>query len=535
VRAYAGRTDGVVGFQLATGWYAIAVGPYSEDEAQERLAGLRAADRVPQDAFVHDGTGYEAQFWPVGANALAAPAAAAPAQPVTLPAPDPQPESDETVAEARRSEAELNREERDELQIALKWEGFYDSLIDGAFGPGTRSAMASWQAMMGYEETGVLTTRQRSELLGRYQSVLDSLSMATVYDDDAGISMAMPTAMVKFARYEAPFAHYDAIGDNGVRVVLISQTGDQNTLFGLYDILQSLEIVPLNGPRERGRNSFVIEGTDGQIESYTFAQLVDGAVKGFTLIWPVGDDKRRSMALDQMKVSFSSLGGQALADNAGLDQATQSLDLLSGLKIRRPEMSRSGFFVDGRGMVLTTSEAVANCQRITLNETYDVQVVAASEALGVALLKPVQALAPAQVAQFLSGDARLKSDIAVGGYPFEGRLAAPTLTFGTLADVTGLSGEAELTRLALHAQPGDAGGPVFDTGGAVIGMLLPLGENSSMQLPSDVRFAIDGTALTAFLEENGISTDTTDASTNMDPFDMGNMAAGMVVLVSCWN
>jgi hypothetical protein len=117
----------------------------------------------------------------------------------------------------------------------------------------------------------------------------------------------------------------------------------------------------------------------------------------------------------------------------------------------------------------------------------------------------------------------------------EGRLAAPTLTFGTLADVTGLSGEAELTRLALHAQPGDAGGPVFDTGGAVIGMLLPLGENSSMQLPSDVRFAIDGTALTAFLEENGISTDTTDASTNMDPFDMGNMAAGMVVLVSCWN
>lgn len=530
VRGYAARTDGVAGFQLSTGWYVIAIGPYGEDEAQDRLNGLQAADRVPPDAFVHDGTGYEAQFWPVGANALAA---ATVSEPVAEPAPLPEP--DETVAEARASERALDRAQRDALQIALQWEGLYTARIDGAFGPGTRASMAEWQEMMGYEQTGVLTTRQRAELLDRYQAVLDSLSMRTVFDEDAGISVDMPTAMVNFSRYEAPFAHYEGTGDNGVRVVLISQTGDQNTLFGLYDILQSLEIVPLNGPRERSRNSFVIEGSDGRIESYTFAQLVDGAVKGFTLIWPVGDDKRRRMALDEMKASFSSLGGQALADNAGLDQATQSLDLLSGLRIRRPSLSRSGFFVDGRGMVLTTVEAVENCRRITLNETYDAELVATDPALGVALLRPVTALAPAKVAAFLTDDARLNTDIAVGGYPFEGRLGAPTLTFGKLAELTGLGGEPELTRLSLNAHPGDAGGPVYDSGGSVIGMLLPKAAAGSMQLPGDVRFAADSGALAAFLGENGVTVTAIEAPAHMDPFDMSGQAAGMVVLVSCWN
>jgi hypothetical protein len=62
---------------------------------------------------------------------------------------------------------------------------------------------------------------------------------------------SMPTGMVEFARYEAPFAHYDSKDGSGVRVLLISQSGDQRTLFGLYDIMQTLEIVPLEGQRER--------------------------------------------------------------------------------------------------------------------------------------------------------------------------------------------------------------------------------------------------------------------------------------------
>ena len=106
------------------------------------------------------------------------------------------------------------------------------------------------------------------------------------------------------------------------------------------------------------------------------------AVKGWMLVWPQGDevldeetgefvreeDRRLGLVLAAMRESFTSLGAAALDDNAGLDTATQSIDLVSGLEIRRPEKSRSGFYVSDTGAVLTTTEAVAGCGRITLDE-----------------------------------------------------------------------------------------------------------------------------------------------------------------------
>ena len=243
--------------------------------------------------------------------------------------------------------------------------------------------MAAWQEAKGYEATGVLTTRQRAELLGDYNDTLSSLGLASVTDRDAGIEIVMPTAMVEFDRYEAPFAHYT--GDQGVRVVLISQSGGQSTLYGLYDILQSLEVIPPTGERNRGNNDFTINGEDRDIVSYTYATVVDGAVKGYMLVWPKsGDERLLTMAMDAMKSSFASTGPTALDDNAGLDEAMQSVDLVSGLEIRRADRAMTGFYVDGTGTVLTTAAAVDQCSQIMLDESYPASVTARDDALGVA-------------------------------------------------------------------------------------------------------------------------------------------------------
>jgi hypothetical protein len=54
-------------------------------------------------------------------------------------APSPNPHRwqipDETAAEARDSEVLLTEEERNDLQTALEWFGFYQGKIDGAFRP----------------------------------------------------------------------------------------------------------------------------------------------------------------------------------------------------------------------------------------------------------------------------------------------------------------------------------------------------------------------------------------------------------------
>lgn len=548
--AYTTLLQDVNGFAVGGGWYVIVVGPYRREDAELVLRQYRRDGLVPRDSFIQLSERLGRQFWPVGANvlgtgAVAAPGSVVPQAPQAAPAPAPQapqpaqtsaPEPqapDETRAEALNSERALSREERMELQRMLQWAGFYTAAIDGAFGRGTRGSMSAWQQANGFEDTGVLTTAQRDELARQYNAVLNGLGLETVRDTAAGIEMLLPLGAVAFDRYEPPFAQYTPTGDIEARVLLISQEGDQDTLFGLYEIMQTLEIVPLEGPRERGERSFTLVGENGSMISHTEAALENGEIKGFTLIWPAGDEERRRRLLAEMRASFVRMPG-ALNASAG-DASQQSIDMISGLQIRKPKTSRSGFFVTQAGDVVTTSEAVQSCARITLDGDTEAQVVTDDTARGVALLRPQSALAPLAVARFATHPPRLQSEVALAGYSFEGVLSAPSISFGTLADLRGLEGEENLNRLSLRARPGDAGGPVLDRTGAVIGMLTapPAGGPT---LPEDVSFALDAASLKAAGSAAGLSLATAadTGASSLTAFQLSEKAGAMTVLVSCW-
>jgi S1-C subfamily serine protease len=214
------------------------------------------------------------------------------------------------------------------------------------------------------------------------------------------------------------------------------------------------------------------------------------------------------------------------------DEARQGL--LSGLEVRRPKLSRSGFFVDSAGAVLTTVEAVDQCRRITIDRDIEADVEFADAALGVALVKPRTAMAPRAVAAFQT-TARPGAEVAVAGFSYEDKLPAPTLTFGTLDDLAGLNGEAGLRRLTLAALPGDAGGPVFDGAGAVLGMLLPKVDDPARQLPAEVSFAAAAASLATRLAEAGTAAQNATPSGAVAPEDLTRIAEDMTVLVSCWN
>ncbi len=532
-RDYAARLPNVSGFRLRSGWYAIAIGPILAPLAPGELARLRAAREIPGDSFVADGRNFREQFWPIGAAGVAQPVITAPlgqpSESVALPAPEP---ADETPAEARASERLLNRADREDIQRALKASGFYSSIIDGSFGRGTRSAMASWQAATGYEATGILTTSQRRILLDTYRDAIASLGLSPVYDADAGIDITLPMARVAFQGYEAPFARYGGLEDDA-QILLISQPGDSDTLRGLYDVLQTLEIVPLEGPREFARARFSITGENAKIRTQVEAVLTVDGVKGYAVIWPVEDRLGQELVLEALKSSFSPVEGVVLPDTAG-DRSLQRPDLLAGLQIRQPEISASGFFVDFSGRVLTSSETVASCSRITIEGETEADVVAIDAATGLALLQPRAELSPLGVGLLRADPPLLQSEVAVAGYSYGGILGAPTLSFGTLLDLRGLNGEANLSRLALSAEPGDEGGPVLDGAGGVLGILLPPPNAGDRSLPPDVRYAADAVAIAGFLAENGVTLGAPPPNDPLAPEDITAIGSDMTVLVECW-
>jgi peptidoglycan hydrolase-like protein with peptidoglycan-binding domain len=527
-RRYAAALPSVGGFTLGNGWYAIALGPYPRDEAERLLRDYRLAGRIPRDSYIARRSAYQRQFWPVGASLDDRRTPDTPAPDAAAERPRPV----ETMREARASEARLTRDDRFEVQEALTWAGVYEGAIDAAFGRGTRAAMARWQQDNGFEATGVLTTRQHDELMRDYNAILDGLGLERVADRATGIALKLPTAAVDFARYAPPFAHFDPVGDLDVRVLLISQSGDRTTLNGLYDVMQTLEIVPETGPRSRERDGFTLVG-EGALEiAHTRVWLRDGEIKGFTLIWPVGDEERRNRVLQEMQESFDWLPGTL--DPAEGDASAQRIDLVAGLEVRKPRLTRSGFYVDDRGAVLTTADAVRNCGRITIDEVHEAEIALIDEALGVAVLRPENRLAPARVAMFQERTPRLKSDVAVAGYSYGGVLGAPSVTFGQVSDLEGLNGEPFMKRLTLAALEGDAGGPVLDPGGSVLGMLLTHRmENRS--LPEDVSFAATNGALQDVLSRGGIMSRQTSEDGMMSAEALTDRANAMTVLVSCWD
>ncbi|MBD3787654.1 MAG: peptidoglycan-binding protein, partial [Sphingomonadales bacterium] len=114
-------------------------------------------------------------------------------------------------------------------------------------------------------------------------------------------------------------------------------------------------------------------------------------------------------------------------------------------------------------------------------------------------------------------------------------LSAPVISFGTLSALSGLAGEADLARLAMKTLPGDAGGPVLDATGAVMGMLLPTQSTAADKLlPEDLALAVQATALAPVLAEKGFAPRAAEATGTRAPEDLARAAQDFTVQIACW-
>lgn len=493
-KIYAQELDDIAAHSLGSGWYAISMGPYPTPQAQAILDMLKSQGALPRDSFVSNGQNYRQTVW----TAQSAAADDTPtddrqdAAAIDIPQPAKDPDDapapqlpDETRAQALASEQNLSRDEKRDLQMMLQWAGFYNSTLDGLFGRGTRTSMANWQQANDFDPTGVLTTVQRAELRRQYMAVIADLGLTQINDRQAGISLKLPMERLEFSQYAAPLAHYRSRAQAIEQVFLISMDGDREDLSALYEVLQTLEIVPLDPDASKSRDEFVIRGETADRFVYIQAALADDGIKGFGLVWPSANREQYDRLLSEMANSLIRTAGTLPAQ---LGQAVDAdLDTTFGLALRKPAFIRSGVFVSDTGRLLTLGNDLDQCNRLMIQG--EIPATATQQAnSNMAVLTPQTPIAPmataAPAARLpLPGDA-----VYLASFPFGGVLSAASITLGQVETLmAGPTGGSDLV-LSIRAGDTDRGGAVLDRNGNLIG-ILSQADGSDRILPPNTHIA----------------------------------------------
>ena len=525
------------------------MGPYDFEKAFEVLNTKLSANLISSDSFVTDGKNYGKKVWTAGSFAMADLEELSSDNNANY---DQNYDFDlnekllttsenenllfssieelDPLEKAKFFDAQLSDFYKKAVQSALLAEGIYDSKIDGQYGPGTRKAISEWQINNNYEPTGFMTIPQQSELIKNYLKPLFDNGIRMEKNILAGIKIPLPTDFRNPTAITPPFITYEATPSSKIKVFLISQHGDDYDLKILFDAMQDLEIIPIDGKKLLLRNSFELSGKNDEFNSFFTAISLNNKIKGFGLIWPDEEDFIAKRLLVKMRLEFESIPG-ALRERTTANE-DQNFNEYLGFELRRPKYSRSGIFIDDEAKIITQSSGLSECSRLTANGIYDYSIFKENKDLDLAILTPNQSLKPFSIIEYTSALPKIGDKVALASFPYQGKLNRSTLSEGILREMEDLQGDRNKFRFSVSIEPGDSGGGIFDSSGNFIGLHIA---HPTSKENSDAQIAIKVREINKFLHDTGsLELKRSYRNTPLDLEQIESMANKVTALISCW-
>ncbi len=213
---------------------------------------------------------------------------------------------------------------------------------------------------------------------------------------------------------------------------------------------------------------------------------------------------------------------------------------LSGSPPSRPSGvigSGTGFFVTRQGQVLTNAHVVERCRTVsvtTLNgETMPGTVAGTDKSNDLALLGTGT---PRQTVAALRGSRPVRQGEAVVAYgcPLSGALSSGGVsTSGSISALQGLGNDSRYLQMSAPVQPGNSGGPLFDTTGAVVGVVSARLGGRAGQGAQNVNFAIKADVVRTFLASQGVTGETAAGGRELSMPDIAERAHVFTVFIEC--
>lgn len=204
--------------------------------------------------------------------------------------------------------------------------------------------------------------------------------------------------------------------------------------------------------------------------------------------------------------------------------------------------SGTGFAVSHQGHILTNHHVVDGCISIrvtTDGHKKELTVVATDPGNDLALLKlPSPSLG---IARFQEGrNIRPGDSVVVVGFPLHGLLASEAnVTTGTLSALAGIGNDTRFLQITAPVQPGNSGGPLFDQGGNVVGVVvsklnaLKLAKMTG-DIPQNINFAIKSAVVKSFLDSQSVEYETGLSRKKLESAEIGAAAKKFTILLECY-
>jgi V8-like Glu-specific endopeptidase len=221
----------------------------------------------------------------------------------------------------------------------------------------------------------------------------------------------------------------------------------------------------------------------------------------------------------------------------------------------------SGFFVSKLGHVITNAHVVKGCNRVTVgdnaNKQVSAEVVNTDGSNDLALLKlsslkmasaesksliqklSIVVVPLASKGLLRSEDVRLGEKVLVAGFPF-GDVFSNTIkvTSGIVSATRGAGDDSGQFQLDAAVQPGNSGGPIYDSGGNIVGVVISQLDKLKVakaigSLPENVNFGIKASTVRQFLISSGLPSKKSERIEEKSTEQLAEIAQNQALMVMC--
>lgn len=206
--------------------------------------------------------------------------------------------------------------------------------------------------------------------------------------------------------------------------------------------------------------------------------------------------------------------------------------------------SGTGFVASANGHIVTNNHVIDVCVgeikgNLTGEAAMVLRVVSTDANNDLALLQAPSTATFRDFARIRDRSIRSGDSVTAIGFPFHGLLTSDfTVTTGIVSSLSGLRNDSRFLQISAAVQPGNSGGPLFDTTGQIVGVVTGKLDGlriaaATGNIPENINFAIKTGALRDFLDNSVVPYQTAEPRSELKTTDIAGNARAYTMLISC--